>query len=111
MRKDLYRAIVIIEASEGLKRYKIIEDALLMYLDSRGRHALGGFRILTVSEDLYRELVSIGNGSAEAGLRRLLEAFHTHQLVGAKHPSSVPGSGSGTVSSAVSGGVTGECWA
>ena len=81
MRKDLYRAIVIIEASEGLKRYKIIEDALLMYLDSRGRHALGGFRILTVSEDLYRELVSIGNGSAEAGLRRLLEDYQNHQLV------------------------------
>ena len=81
MRKDLYRAIVIIEASEGLKRYKIIEDALLMYLDSRGRHALGGFRILTISEDLYRELVSIGNGSAEAGLKRLLEDYQNHQLV------------------------------
>ncbi len=78
VREDLFRAMVIIEASEGLKRYKIIEDALLMYLDSRGRHALGGFRILTISEDLYRELVSIGGRSAEAGLRRLLESYQRH---------------------------------
>ncbi len=80
VREDLYRAMVIIEASEGLKRYKIIEDALLAYLDSRGRHALGGFRILTISEDLYREIVSIGGGSVETGVRRLLEFYRTHQL-------------------------------
>jgi len=80
VREDLFRAMVIIEASDGLKRYKIIEDALLMYLDSRGRHALGGFRILTISEDLYRELVNIGGGSVETGLRLLLEAYRTHQL-------------------------------
>jgi hypothetical protein len=82
VREDLFRAIVLIEASEGLKRYKIIEDALLMYLEGRNRHALGGgFRVLTISEDLYNQLVSIGNGSAEAGLRLLLEAYRTHQLV------------------------------
>jgi hypothetical protein len=74
--------MVIIEASEGLKRYKIIEDALLAYLEGRNKHALGGgFRVLTISEDLYNQLVSIGNGSAEAGLRLLLEAYRTHQLV------------------------------
>jgi hypothetical protein len=72
VREDLYRALVIIEASEGLKRYRLIEDALLMYLEGKNRHALGGgFRVLTVSEELYNQLVSIGGGSAEAGLRRL----------------------------------------
>jgi len=80
VREDLFRAMVLIEASEGVKRYRLIEDALLAYLDSRGRHALGGFRILTISEDLYRELVSIGGGSVEAGVRRLLEFYRTHQL-------------------------------
>jgi len=79
MRKDLYRALVIIEASESLRRYKIIEDALLMYLDSK--RSFSGFRILTVSEDLYNRLASIGGGSAEAGLRRLLEDYQNHQLV------------------------------
>jgi len=80
VREDLYRAIVIIEASEGLRRYRLIEDALLTYLDSR-RSFGGGFRVLTVSEDLYNQLASIGDGSAEAGLRRLLEFYRTHQLV------------------------------
>jgi hypothetical protein len=80
VREDLFRAMVIIEASEGLKRYKLIEEALLMYLDSR-RSFGGGLRVLTVSEELYNQLASIGNGSAEAGLRRLLEAFQNHQLV------------------------------
>jgi len=81
VREDLFRAIVLIEASEGLRRYKIIEDALLMYLEGRNKNALGGFRILTVSEDLFNQLASIGNGSAEAGLRLLLEDYHNHQLV------------------------------
>ena len=81
VREDLFRAIVLIEASEGLKRYKIIEDALLAYLEGRNKNALGGFRVLTVSEELYNQLASIGNGSAEAGLRRLLEAYHNRQLV------------------------------
>ena len=78
VREDLFRAMVLIEASERLKRYKIIEDALLMYLEGRNKNALGGFRILTIREDLYRELVSIGGGSAEAGLRRLLESYQRH---------------------------------
>jgi hypothetical protein len=80
VREDLFRAMVIIEASERVKRYKIIEDALLMYLDSK-RSFGGGFRVLTISEDLYNQLASIGNGSAEAGLRGLLEAYHNRQLV------------------------------
>lgn len=82
VREDLFRAIVLIEASEGLRRYKIIEDALLAYLEGRNRHALGGgFRVLTISEDLYNQLASIGNGSAVDGIRRLLEDYHNHQLV------------------------------
>jgi hypothetical protein len=81
VREDLFRAMVIIEASEGLKRYKIIEDALLMYLEGRNKNALGVFRVLTISEDLYNQLASIGNGSAEAGLRLLLEAYHNRQPV------------------------------
>lgn len=82
VREDLFRAIVLIEASEGLKRYKIIEDALLMYLEGRNKNALGGgFRVLTINEDLYNQLASIGSGSAEAGLRLLLEAYRAHQLV------------------------------
>jgi hypothetical protein len=80
VREDLYRAMVIIEASEGLKRYRIIEEALSLWLENRKRFA-GGFRVLTINEDLYNQLVSIGNGSAEAGLRLLLEAYHNHQLV------------------------------
>jgi arabinogalactan endo-1,4-beta-galactosidase len=72
--------MVIIEASEGLKRYRIIEEALSLWLENRKRLS-GGFRVLTINEDLYNQLVSIGNGSAEAGLRRLLEAYHNHQLV------------------------------
>ena len=80
VREDLFRAMVIIEASEGLKRYRIIEEALSLWLENRKRLS-GGFRVLTINEDLYNQLVSIGNGSAEAGLRRLLEAYHNHQLV------------------------------
>jgi hypothetical protein len=80
VREDLYRAMVIIEASEGVKRYRLIEEALTAYLDSK-RSFGGGFRILTISEDLYRELVNIGGGSVETGLRLLLEAYQSHQLV------------------------------
>jgi hypothetical protein len=80
VREDLFRAMVIIEASEGLKRYRIIEEALSLWLENRKRLS-GVFRVLTINEDLYRELVSIGNGSAEAGLRLLLEAYHNRQLV------------------------------
>jgi hypothetical protein len=75
----LYRALAIIEASEGLRRYRIIEEALSLWLEDRKRFT-SGFRVLTISEDLYSQLVSIGNGSAEAGLRRLLEFYRTHQL-------------------------------
>jgi hypothetical protein len=81
VREDLYRAIVIIEASEGVRRYKIIEDALLMYLDSRRRSLGGGFRFLTISEDLYNELARLGGGDAVVGLRRLLGSYQNHQLV------------------------------
>lgn len=81
VREDLYRAIVIIEASEGVRRYKIIEDALLMYLDSRRRSLGGGFRFLTISEDLYNELARLGGGDAVVGLRRLLGFYQNHQLV------------------------------
>jgi hypothetical protein len=80
VREDLFRALVIIEASEGLRRYRIIEEALSLWLENRKRLS-GGFRVLTISEDLYNQLASIGNGSAEAGLRLLLEAYHNHQLV------------------------------
>jgi hypothetical protein len=76
VREDLFRAMVIIEASERVKRYRIIEDALLMYLDSK--RSFSGFRILTVSEDLYNRLASIGGGSAETGVRRLLESYQRH---------------------------------
>jgi hypothetical protein len=80
VREDLFRAMVIIEASEGLKRYRIIEEALSLWLENRKRLS-GGFRVLTINEDLYNQLASIGNGSAEAGLRLLLEAYHNRQLV------------------------------
>ena len=80
VREDLFRAMVIIEASEGLKRYRIIEEALSLWLENRKRLS-GGFRVLTINEELYNQLASIGNGSAEAGLRLLLEAYHNRQLV------------------------------
>jgi hypothetical protein len=80
VREDLFRALVIIEASEGLKRYRMIEEALSLWLENRKRFS-GGFRVLTISEDLYNELASIGGGDAVGGIRRLLEAYHNHQLV------------------------------
>jgi len=77
VREDLFRAMVIIETSEGLKRYKIIEDALLMYLDSK--RSVGGFRVLTVSEDLYNELTVLGDGDPVEGIRKLLEYYRQKQ--------------------------------
>jgi len=80
VREDLFRAMVIIEASEGLKRYRMIEEALSLWLENRKRFT-GGFRVLTISEDLYNQLVSIGGGDVVGGIRRLLEAYYNHQLV------------------------------
>jgi hypothetical protein len=80
VREDLFRALVIIEASEGLKRYRIIEEALSLWLENRKRFS-GGFRVLTISEDLYNQLASIGGGDVVGGIMRLLENYHTHQLV------------------------------
>jgi hypothetical protein len=76
MRKDLFRALVLIEL-EGVKRYKIVEDALLMYLDSK--RSVGGFRVLTVSEDLYNELTVLGDGDPVEGIRKLLEYYRQKQ--------------------------------
>ncbi len=71
IRDDLYRAIVLIEASERLKRYKIIEDALVAYLGS-GRRGVGRYRVVLVSEDVYNELARLGGGDVEGGLKLLL---------------------------------------
>jgi hypothetical protein len=80
VREDLYRALVIIEASEGLRRYRIIEEALSLWLEDRKRFT-SGFRVLTISEDLYNQLASIGGGDVVSGIVRLLEAYQKHQLV------------------------------
>jgi hypothetical protein len=70
IRNDLYRALVLIEAGEGVRRYRIIEDALTAYLGSGRR--VGRYRVILVSEDVYSELTRLGGGDAEGGLRLLL---------------------------------------
>jgi len=71
VRDDLYRALVLIEASEGVRRYRIVEDALTVYLGSSDRR-VGRYRVILVSEDVYSELTRLGGGDAEDGLRLLL---------------------------------------